>query len=112
MQMRINAMKSFAFDSVECRVNVMLQYFGETPDDVCYKCDECRRRKKRKLSRSEHKELKDSLKYMIGQQPRSLDYLINESAFRREEIIDTLRELMRKGTVAMDEHELFSLKKK
>jgi ATP-dependent DNA helicase RecQ len=112
MQMRIDAMKSFAFDSVECRVNVMLQYFGETPDDVCYKCDECRRRKKRKLSRGEHKELKDSLKYMIGQQPRSLDYLFNESAYRREEIVDTLRELMRKGTVVMDEHELFSLKKK
>ena len=48
---------------------------------------------------------------MIGQQPRTLRYLINESAFRQEEIIDALREMMRKGVVTMTENEYFTLNK-
>ena len=112
MQHRVDAMKEFAFSSVECRVNVMLRYFGENPTEVCCKCDECRRRKKRDLTKEQHLELYESLKYMIGQKPRSLDYLFNESAFRREEIVSALRELMRKGIVTMDENEYFSMAKR
>ena len=111
MQLRVESMKEFAFSSVECRVNVMLRYFGETPSEACGKCDECRRRKKRELSREQHLELHESLTYMIGQQPRTLRYLINESAFRQEEIIDALREMMRKGVVTMTENEYFTLNK-
>ncbi|WP_295729342.1 ATP-dependent DNA helicase RecQ [uncultured Muribaculum sp.] len=111
MEMRLEAMKEFAFGSVECRVNVMLRYFGEKPRDVCGTCDECRRRKKRDLSPDRRHELGESLRYMIGQQPRPLRYLLDESAFRQEEIIDALREMMRKGIVTMTENEYFTLNK-
>lgn len=112
MQVRVDAMKEFAFSSVECRVNVMLRYFGETPSEVCCKCDECRRRKMRRLSAAENQQLEESLKYMIAQKPRSLKYLFHESAFRQEEIVTKLRELMRKGIVVMDNEDIFSLSRR
>lgn len=40
---RIEAMRRFAFDSgLDCRVNHLLRYFGETPSRPCGKCDICR----------------------------------------------------------------------
>ena len=48
---------------------------------------------------------------MIGQKARSLHYLFNESAYRNEEIISALRELMRKGIVSIDENDNFTLNK-
>ncbi|MCM1517675.1 MAG: RecQ family ATP-dependent DNA helicase [Pseudoflavonifractor sp.] len=45
LQLRVEAMKRFAFDSSACRVNTMLRYFGETPTTPCGKCDVCRSRR-------------------------------------------------------------------
>lgn len=36
---RIEAMKRFSFGDDDCRVNVMLRYFGEKPEAPCGKCD-------------------------------------------------------------------------
>ncbi len=45
LEERIAAMKSFAFDhGLDCRVNHILRYFGETPTAPCGKCDICRGR--------------------------------------------------------------------
>ena len=111
MSHRIESMRRFAFGDPECRVNVMLEYFGEKPAGVCGTCDSCRRRVRRDLTSEQKQELTDSLLYMIGQRPRSLSYLVGESAFRRDEIIDALRELMRREIVVMDDTQLFTLKK-
>lgn len=66
----------------------------------------------RRLSAAENQQLEESLKYMIGQKPRSLKYLFHESAFRQEEIVTKLRELMRKGIVVMDNEDIFSLSRR
>lgn len=44
LEMRHKAMERFAFADDSCRVNVMLDYFGEKPGDDCGKCDVCRNR--------------------------------------------------------------------
>lgn len=45
MEERVAAMRAFAFDmSLDCRVNHLLRYFGETPKAPCGKCDICRSR--------------------------------------------------------------------
>ncbi len=111
MQHRIEAMKDFAFGNNECRVNVMLRYFGEVPQNTCGICDSCRSRNKRNRPQNNATDLNESLKYMIGQKARSLHYLFNESAYRNEEIISALRELMRKGIVSIDENDNFTLNK-
>ncbi len=42
MQLRIDAVRRFAFGHDGCRVNTMLRYFGENPASPCGKCDICR----------------------------------------------------------------------
>lgn len=44
MKVRIDAMRSFVFDSSRCRVRGMLEYFGEKNVADCGKCDVCRSR--------------------------------------------------------------------
>lgn len=46
MEHRVEAMKSFVFDTSKCRVSTMLRYFDETPQCDCGKCDVCRSRVK------------------------------------------------------------------
>ncbi|MCM1452748.1 MAG: RecQ family ATP-dependent DNA helicase, partial [Clostridium sp.] len=42
MARRIESMKRFVFDSARCRVESMLEYFGEEPAGPCGTCDVCR----------------------------------------------------------------------
>ena len=103
LEQRISAMKQFAFDSSECRVNTMLRYFGESPLQTCGKCDVCR-----KLARMHQHQnttpisLHDSLLYMITQQPRSLSYLLANASGSETEIISTLRQLLDNRSITTD----------
>ena len=107
---RIEAIKKFAFSDSECRVNHMLRYFGENPSEPCGKCDVCRNRNKKKsLSSEEKRSLKESVLYMLGQSPRSIDYLINESAEPKDRVIDTTRRLLKEGAVKMTSDGLLTL---
>lgn len=99
---RIEAMKSFAFADSGCRVNIMLEYFGEKPEKPCGKCDLCRERNRVAPSKTEREQLIDSIIYITGQQPRTLDYIINElSPRRKEEIIETVRHLLGKKRILL-----------
>lgn len=92
---RVEAMKKFAFADSGCRVNIMLEYFGEKPEKPCGKCDLCRERNRRAPSHDEKHQLAESILYITAQQPRSLDYIINElSPRRKDDIIDTVRKLL------------------
>ncbi|WP_301390244.1 ATP-dependent DNA helicase RecQ, partial [uncultured Muribaculum sp.] len=73
---RIEAMKRFSFGDDDCRVNVMLRYFGEKPEAPCGKCDVCRSRNRNRLTKGDKQSIKDSIIYMVGNAPRSLDYIV------------------------------------
>ena len=51
MAARLEAMKQFAFTHDQCRVNIMLRYFGENPTKPCGKCDICRDNNRAQRSR-------------------------------------------------------------
>jgi len=92
---RIEAMKKFAFADSGCRVNIMLEYFGEMPEKPCGKCDLCRERNRHAPSADEKRQLTESILYITAQQPRTLDYIVNElSAHRKEAVIDSVRKLL------------------
>lgn len=101
LEKRINEMKRFAFSDDECRVNVMLRYFGETPVKECGKCDVCRSRRPKKDSDKRTDSLSESLLYMTSQAPRSVDYLVNESSAKKDEVIALIRRLVAKGKLAI-----------
>lgn len=103
LQQRVEAMKRFAFDSGECRVNTMLRYFGETPAEPCGKCDVCRsRRQLAPRPSASAPTLRDSIIYMLSQQPRTLHYLTSNAAAPEGEVIETMRHLLDDGTAITD----------
>ncbi len=73
LEKRIEAMKRFAFAVDECRVNRMLEYFGEKPESPCGKCDVCRERRHVRLNSLSREALEASVMYMVSQGPRTVD---------------------------------------
>lgn len=94
LEQRIEAMKQFAFSGGECRVNIMLHYFGETPGKPCRKCDICRSQSQRPQTIKETQSLRDSILYMTSQQSRPLSYLIDTAAAKESDVIETIRQLL------------------
>lgn len=111
LKKRVEAMKRFAFSDTDCRVNLMLGYFGEKPDRPCDKCDVCRSRKKRPISQEGRRTLEESILYMAGQSPRSIEYLINESPAKKDDVIETTRRLLGSGKLTIDKNGLIAPKR-
>ena len=95
---RIDAMKRFAFSNEECRVNSMLQYFGEQPTSTCGKCDYCRETKKRTPSKTEIEQLRESIIYMASQPGgHNLSYLASTANAPQHQTIEIIRTLLDEG---------------
>lgn len=102
LEHRIEAMKQFAFDTDKCRVNTMLQYFGENPQEECGSCDVCRNRRHKPISNDKQQQLAESIVY-IASQPGShtIKGIASTLSLREDEIIDTLRQLADQGVITI-----------
>jgi ATP-dependent DNA helicase, recQ family len=109
---RIEAMKRFSFGDDDCRVNVMLRYFGEKPEEPCGKCDVCRTRKRNRLTKGDRQSIRDSIIYMVGNAPRSLDYIVAESRYAEGDVIEVVRALLSSHTLSIDDSDMISLNRK
>ncbi len=100
MEQRIAAMRCFAFDMTECRVNIMLRYFGENPQDPCGKCDVCR---SKKSSAADADSIRRSILYLASQPgSKSVDYIVEQLGVRRHDVIEQIRALVDEGTLRLD----------
>jgi len=100
MEQRIAAMRRFAFDMTECRVNTMLRYFGENPQDPCGKCDVCR---SKKSSAADVGSIRRSILYLASQPgSKSVDYIVEQLGVRRHDVIEQIRALVDEGTLSLD----------
>ncbi len=100
MEQRIAAMRRFAFDMTECRVNIMLRYFGENPQDPCGKCDVCR---SKKSSAADADSIRRSILYLASQPgSKSVDYIVEQLGVRRHDVIEQIRALVDEGTLRLD----------
>jgi len=109
---RIEAMKRFSFGDDDCRVNVMLRYFGEKPEEPCGKCDVCRTRKRNRLTKGDRQSIRDSIIYMVGNAPRTLDYIVAESRYSEEDVIEAVRSLLSSHILSIDDNDMISLTRK
>lgn len=109
---RIEAMKRFSFGDDDCRVNVMLRYFGEKPEVPCGKCDVCRSRNRNRLTKGDKQSIKDSIIYMVGNAPRSLDYIVAESRYAEDDVIEAVRALLSSHILSIDDSDMISLTRK
>lgn len=108
MARRIDAMKRFVFRADDCRVNTMLRYFGETPRDVCHKCDVCREHLRTERQRSASNDdgrpsLEESVIYLASQPGgHTVEYMCRQTASTPECVIETVRSLADRGVVTLD----------
>lgn len=109
LKMRIEAVKRFAFNDEECRVNSMLRYFGEKPVKPCGKCDVCRSRQS-SASSAERRSIEDAVIYLVSQQDRSVQYLVDELSFPQSDVIECVRRLMDKRRIVMTPQQKLTLK--
>ena len=109
---RIEAMKRFSFGDDDCRVNVMLRYFGEKPEEPCGKSDVCRTRKRNRLTKGDRQSIRDSIIYMVGNAPRTLDYIVAESRYSEEDVIEAVRSLLSSHILSIDDSDMISLTRK
>lgn len=109
---RIEAMKRFSFGDDDCRVNIMLRYFGEKPEEPCGKCDVCRTRKRNRLTKGDRQSIRDSIIYMVGNAPRTLDYIVAESRYSEEDVIEAVRSLLSSHILSIDDNDMISLTRK
>lgn len=107
LTMRIEAVKKFAFGDEDCRVNSMLRYFGETPAEPCGKCDVCRQRSATVADRSD---IDAAVMYLVSQQPRSIQYIVDELSFPSTDIIECVRQLLNKRKIVMTPQQKLALK--
>ncbi len=102
LERRIEAMKSFAFTTESCRVNTMLEYFGEQPETTCGTCDVCRANKHSKVSSQSIDDLRESIIYMAAQGGHDIKYIINESSSTEQDVIEAIRLLLDEGVLTID----------
>lgn len=102
MHLRLEAMKSFVFDSTECRVRGMLRYFGEADAPECGKCDVCRSKKAASTAAETRRTISESIIYQASH-PGGADIasVLADTAGRREEIIGEIRRLADAGRIAI-----------
>lgn len=98
MERRINAVKSFVFDKSGCRVNRMLEYFGEKPEQPCGKCDECRA-----AAAELSAEDREAQILYLASQPggHTIDYIASQLSVPVAKVIESARPLLDEGTVVL-----------
>ncbi len=106
MEKRIFSMLNYAFDDDKCRETRILSYFGEENFHDCGKCDVCIARNNG-FGNERKKEICDSINYMLGLKPRTLDDILQTLSFPKEQIFTILRELLSEDKIKRDENEMF-----
>ena len=104
LERRVKAMSRYTFadaTDTDCRVNLMLRYFGEKSDTTCGHCDLCRDRLVNRRDKPASDTLRQSILYMTGQQPRTIDYLARESGQPADKIVDTVRDMAEHDMIAL-----------
>ncbi len=99
---RIEAMKQLVYGDGECRMNVMLRYFGETPEKDCGMCDVCRARRKRKSDPDAAAALRETVIYLASQPGgHDVNYIAHQAGVKPERVATLARELADEGLVKL-----------
>ncbi len=105
-QRRKEAVSHYVTAQGECRSNMLLSYFGETPVGTCGICDQCLTGKEQSSSTP----LREQILTLLQQQPLRSDQLMEQLSVADEEKIKvTLRQLVDEGRVHIDEHLQFAV---
>ncbi|MBY0436403.1 MAG: RecQ family ATP-dependent DNA helicase [Cyclobacteriaceae bacterium] len=100
-----------AEENHRCRMQVILEYFGETLLELCGRCDVCISRKK-KDNENSLRDYERQVLYLLSQKPLTVDEL--EEALTPADhdlFIEVVRELVDRGNIRYDEYWVLHLTK-
>ena len=107
MEQRIDAMKTFTFDTDKCRANTLLRYFGENPGQPCGKCDVCRASRQRTAANAPA--LSDSIRYQASHPGGIAVTALVDSLgphYGRDNVTDTIRTLLDRNILRLTDGKL------
>lgn len=101
---KTEAMIEFAEQKHRCRMQVVLEYFGEQSYETCGKCDVCIEKKK-KDNATIFQEYEQQVTYLLSQKPMTVDELEDSADPRDHDLfIEVVRDLVDRGTLKYDEY--------
>lgn len=107
---RIGSMIEYISESQICRSRYLLSYFGEHEASDCGICDVCVRKKKQQ--QKSNALCMSAVLSFLEQKDTLLEDLLTQLAFPREELIESIRQLMDDAFIGKNEQEeLFLIKK-
>lgn len=100
----MKAMRDYVFTTPECRVALMLEYFGEKHASPCCKCDICRERSRSRRAKDITKKVAAAMQRFIDANPDGLtaDVIARSFPQYREEALDYIRMLVEDGKMTYD----------
>jgi ATP-dependent DNA helicase RecQ len=99
---KAEAMIDFAEQNHRCRMQVVMDYFGETSFEACGACDVCIDKKKVDSAHS-FKEYREKILSLLKQRPMTVDELEDEAApHDRDMFVEVVRDLVDQGLLAYD----------
>ncbi|MCM1520612.1 MAG: RecQ family ATP-dependent DNA helicase [Lachnoclostridium sp.] len=102
MEERVEAIKQLAFTDTECRMNLMLKYFGENPKSTCGKCDVCRLRQS--ADKNRQKSLKDTILYLASHPGgTSIRQIADNTCRNTADVADAARQLADDGMIHLND---------
>ena len=99
---RVNAMLNYTFAEKGCRENIILEYFGESPDMPCGRCDICRTEKARRRSEENIDKLHDSIMYMLSKRPRTINEIVETLPYQKDVVMAHIRMLIGEGVIRLE----------
>lgn len=104
MERRVEAMKSFVFDTDGCRAGKLLAYFGEKDTGSCGKCDLCRERRRRDVPDGPVDIVREVLRHAA--RPGGVEYgsLLEHlgPTYGADIVLDAVRTLASRGELRME----------
>ena len=64
------------------------------------------------MTKGDKQSIKDSIIYMVGNAPRSLDYIVAESRYAEDDVIEAVRALLSSHILSIDDSDMISLTRK
>lgn len=99
---KMKAMADFVTNSTQCRMQMIQEYFGEEPVDVCGKCDVCVARRK-KENQHELTDLRNQVLLLLSRGGKTVEELEEQIAPRDHELfVDVVREMVDDGEIEYD----------
>ncbi len=106
MEERIESVRSYAFDSTDCRVRRMLQYFGEIAAGPCGCCDVCRSQRK-PSNTAGFADIYATLRYVCSHPGGcTLQQAVASVGAERARVVEAVRRLLDDGELVMNNDRL------